>query len=121
MFDANFYRIGAAGWIASITVLSLSPRLPDAASLVSDKIEHFAAYALLSLLAILGWRNVMAAWRLAVSAALFGALMECLQAFAPGRSPEWLDLFANTTGAAIGLAAASAITWLIGRRAQVDG
>jgi VanZ family protein len=120
MLNAQLYRIATVGWLAGIAVLSLSPVLPTAASLVSDKIEHFAAYALLSLLAILGWRHVVPAWHLALAAAVFGLLMEFLQAFAPGRSPEWLDLLANSTGAVIGLASAWAIIRLAGRQTQIN-
>lgn len=33
---------------------------------------------------------------------IYGASIECLQLFVPGRSFEWLDLIANTIGAVLG-------------------
>lgn len=75
----------------------------------SDKIVHtllFAALALASRLASIGWRTT-AAWVLA-----YAALSEVLQALLPiQRSGSLWDVAADAFGAALGLAA-----WAIGAR-----
>jgi VanZ family protein len=110
------FRFATALWAASVIFLSLTPTLPKTGGLFDDKIEHFSAYALLFLLAIMGWSKRFSSWQLVVSAILFGGLMEVLQSLVPGHSPEWLDLAANSTGAVLGWGAA----WLL-RRPFTDG
>jgi len=74
------------------------PRLPH-----FDKVVHFSVYGLLATLLCRqgrGWRA--AGWTLlAVSA--YGATDEWHQFFVPGRSCEWGDWIADTTGAALAI------------------
>lgn len=68
------------------------PRLPN------DKFMHFAAFALLTVLALrLADTGAQAAWGLT---GLFvgGWLIECLQTLVPDRRFCWRDIAANTAG-----------------------
>ncbi|MCB1759992.1 MAG: VanZ family protein [Gammaproteobacteria bacterium] len=101
----------AITWALTIAVLSLTPlqRLPLATPF-SDKLNHFAAYALLGLLAYLA-RSGRAPWLLwPLLLTLYGGLIELLQPYV-NRHAEWLDLAANGLGALAGV--------LLARRLQV--
>jgi VanZ family protein len=66
-----------------------------------DKAVHFAAYAILGLLAHFAFdasRRLSAAW----SAVVLGGLLEVLQFFFPPRQPEILDFIANGLGVLFG-------------------
>lgn len=105
-----------AGVIA-IWLVSSMERPPVPEPLVfwnSDKLLHMLAYAILGALALFGVRSLAfsspkrtAAIAFAMSA-LYGAVDEVHQSFVPGRSSSWLDLLADTMGAAI-----IAGTWLV--------
>jgi VanZ family protein len=71
------------------------PRLPN------DKLMHFAAYALLSAIALRIARGPgeTAAWLLGLLVA--GWLVECLQALVPDRNFCWNDILANAAGIAV--------------------
>ncbi len=83
-----------------------------------DKVAHFCVFGLLATLLLrtrqvwrrAGWRGWLAV--LAVSA--FGATDEWHQSFTPGRSVEFADWMADTTGAA--LAVALYLNWAWYRR-----
>lgn len=87
-----------------VATLSLLPSaaLPPAA--IGDKAEHVLAYAVLGLLGTAG--SARGTMRVILGLAAFGLLIELLQAFSPGRSPEVLDLVADIAGAGLGCAAA---------------
>jgi VanZ family protein len=77
-----------------------------------DKLVHLLVYALLGILFILAlaggrWRGVTA--RAAVGAVLlallYGISDELHQAFTPNRTPDVMDVVADTLGAAAGVAA----------------
>ncbi len=68
--------------------------------LPNDKLLHFTAFALLTLLAS---RLVDTVWQLAWACAgllVLGWVIECLQRWVPGRSFCWRDLLANAAGIA---------------------
>lgn len=76
---------------------------------VSDKAGHFAGYLILSVLivrALAGGRASGISWRvllLAIAgAALYGVSDELHQRFVPGRTPDVLDVAADSAGAAAG-------------------
>jgi len=86
----------------AIIVASLST-VPAGASIVSDKVQHFAAYGIWALLVTasprgLGW---ITAYVLVVVAT--GAAIELIQPMM-GRTGSWLDLAANLAGIAAGTA-----------------
>jgi len=91
---------------AAILVLSLIPRPPDITGgfRYGDKLAHFAAYFVLSLLVAVtaARRTRLKTWILAVAAGLlYGALIEFLQYFTP-RQMEALDLAFNLAGSLCG-------------------
>jgi VanZ family protein len=97
------------GWVLLLLVAagSLAPSPPESPIGASDKLMHFAAYAALAF-AFAGvyprryWRGI------ALALLLFGASIELLQGtLIATRSGEWLDLLANATGIAAGLALAA--------------
>ncbi|MGE5402208.1 MAG: VanZ family protein [Ignavibacteriales bacterium] len=95
-------------------ILFIATTLPgkDVPSLgISDKIEHFTAYMILSVLlcftymfqrrfSILYLRPFLMT---IVTVTLYGAMDEIHQLFVPGRSCDPLDLAADVTGATLGL------------------
>ena len=87
----------------AISILSLLPQrdLPKVG--VSDKVEHLVSYfvlAILGSLAFRGWRSLLL---LFVALCAMGGLIELLQAFSPGRSPDVIDALADGAGAAAGV------------------
>jgi len=71
--------------------------------LPNDKLLHFGAFALLTVLALrIAQDGAEAAWWMA-GLLVFGWLIECLQALVPDRRFCWRDLGANAAG--IGCAA----------------
>lgn len=68
------------------------PQLPGE---LSDKQQHFLAFAVLTALARLAWPKA-AAWELLISLGAFGALIEFAQAGAGyGRDPSFADWLAD--------------------------
>lgn len=108
--------LGARGgfWtvLAAITILSLLPLQFAVKSGVSDKIEHFVAYAALTCAGRLGHPERPTAWALAVTVIAYSIGIELAQSFIPGRMMSGWDVVANTGGTVIGLA----LSWLILRR-----
>jgi VanZ family protein len=70
---------------------------------VGDKLQHFAAYAVLAFLPTLHerWPALAAALAAVVGT---GVLLEFAQNYSPGRSFEFGDMVADTVGALCGLA-----------------
>ena len=97
-------------WVLAITLVvigSLMPAsgLPDLK--VSDKLEHFVAYALLSAGAVQLFANRLSWGFVCVLLLLMGIGLESLQAqMGLGRMLDRADAFANTIGVLIGLATA---------------
>lgn len=105
--------------MAAIFYLSAQPKLPEIVSGIfvinnedhTDKVKHFAAYAVLGALV---WRALSRHrprwWQVLVTTAyavVYGLTDEYHQVFVPGRSFDLLDLSADTLGA---LAAAGLLT-----------
>jgi VanZ family protein len=98
-------RLAAAGAAVGIAVASLSPWSPAVASGLSDKLDHLAAYTVLTVLMALGWAGRISMGIVFAAVTGYGGLLELLQAFSPGRQPDWADFAVNTTGCLVGLAA----------------
>ncbi|MBJ7258026.1 MAG: VanZ family protein [Chthoniobacterales bacterium] len=121
---------GLACWAGGILWLSsLTPgELPDAAFLVSDKINHFAAFAAGGWLAAGALRasspRAGAVRQVLLAIALlaaFGALDEAMQTFTPGRTGgdlyDWIaDFLGAASGALLNLATHGRIERLLTRR-----
>ena len=88
---------------AAVAVLSLLPQrdLPKVA--VSDKLEHVLAYFVLAVLGSFGFRERRSLLYLFVLLCAMGGIIEVLQAFSPGRSPDVADAIADGAGAATGV------------------
>lgn len=98
----SFHRLYILIWVLTllaITVGSLLPveELPKASSLISDKIQHAAAYALVGFMAILAGIRFKSKGLLLLFSALVGVGIEFLQPLS-GRHFEVADMAANTSG-----------------------
>jgi VanZ family protein len=88
--------------LIGITVLSLLP--PKSIEKIGehDKINHFIAYAVLSLnvgLVVKKLKTYLLCLPLLIG---YGIILEYCQGFVPGRQPSWLDVLANSIGVSIG-------------------
>jgi VanZ family protein len=88
---------------AAVAVLSLLPQrdLPKVG--VSDKLEHVFSYFVLAILGSFGFRERRSQLLLFVLLCAMGGIIELLQAFSPGRSPDVVDAIADGAGAAAGV------------------
>lgn len=106
-----------AGFALATAVGSLLPRQsPDhfGASLDQfDKAEHLIAYMCLGLTSQLPFRDQRAKLRAGLAMIVFGALLECLQNFVPGRSCDGKDLAANIAGVFLGYSIAGTSEWVL--------
>ncbi len=95
--------------LIAIGVVSLLPRevLPETG--ISDKLGHFAAYGALALLAWLAYAEETTRRRVMIALVLYGALLEGLQSFIPGRFFSIGDMIANGGGVALVYAGLMAI------------
>lgn len=103
-------------YMLAIFVASSQSRLPELPGLASDKVEHFAAYAGLSLLVVRALTR--GAWARATVRTVFVATAVCAayglsdefhQRFVPDRTFDLVDLAADIAGAAA--AAGAAWAW----------
>ena len=111
-YPARILWVALLGWACGILWLSsLTPQqLPDAAFLVSDKINHFIAFAIGGLLAASALRlsrpQAAVAGQIVIAVvmiAAFGALDETLQTLTPGRAGRDIyDWIADSLGALVG-------------------
>jgi VanZ family protein len=111
-------------WMALLFFLSSQSRLPTLPGPITDKWEHFVAYAVLGALTLRAlahaeWRRVtLAAVAVAIAmSSAYGISDEVHQRFVPGRDYEVLDMIAD----AIGSAVATSLLWawgIIGRRSD---
>lgn len=96
-----------------IAFLSLLPGSELPAQNVNDKVKHFAAYGLLTLLALI-CRAQREAFLFFLIIVGYGFLLEIFQGVMPfGRSASWLDGLANAIGALFGTMIALALGKLI--------
>jgi VanZ family protein len=67
-------------------------------------LNHLAAFGLLTVSARLGFAESRhAAWLVPLAMLVFGGVIEVGQAFVPGRTCEWSDLYADAAGVAVGM------------------
>lgn len=95
--------------LAVIAVLSLLPQADVPQIGVSDKIEHFGAYAGLAFLGGIGFNRGRWLVLLPLLLIALGILLEFLQQLAPGRASEVADAVANSLGVAAGACFAAAL------------
>ena len=69
-----------------------------------DKLQHFMAFSTLAVTwALARSPSRRGHWAIAAWLLLYGALIEIVQAYVPGRDASWLDLMADAVGIAAGL------------------
>jgi hypothetical protein len=110
-------------WLALFAMTHMPSEMAALPGASTDKIVHFAAFALLAMLLATAWhltvgqialRHMALAWVMLV---LYGALDEWTQTFVD-RQASVYDLLGDAVGALIGLAAFSAVRRLITARLQ---
>ena len=109
----------AAFWIAVAFTLVMAslPAPPQLPGEPSDKIQHILAFAVLTVLAVLAYPRAPR-WRIAAGLALFGALIEAVQAIPVlHRSSDWRDWVADAAAVGFVLLLITGIRPLLGRRA----
>jgi VanZ family protein len=99
-------------WVAGVVLVIVGSLMPgDSTPIqaldrlnISDKLQHFASYAVLGFLPALheGRRTVMI---LALGLVALGVLLEYGQLLSPSRDFEILDMVADTAGICIGVVA----------------
>jgi VanZ family protein len=80
---------------------------------------HYGAYtglAFLSILAYERWRGLA----LALSMILLGVVIELLQHFSPGRTPDIADVIANSTGVFTGITLGLCVIGALARSGQTE-
>lgn len=83
--------IATFGFLAELSGQRISHGVANA-----DKIAHFAIFFVLTWVFHKGFRPVF--WRLFLILAVYGGLIELVQAFFTQRSGEWFDWFADLAG-----------------------
>ena len=95
-------RLMLALLLGVVSVLAWRPNPGELLSSGTDKLAHLLAFGALGACAALGFG--LSRWRrIGVGLMAYGALIEWVQAFIPGRSAEWLDLGADGIGALLGV------------------
>jgi VanZ family protein len=97
----------------AVSALSLLPQLDLPKVGVSDKFEHVTSYLVLALVGSFAIRAQRGLPLLFVFLCAMGGVLELLQAYSPGRTPDIADAVADAVGAAVGvlIGAAFAFRW----------
>ncbi len=102
------WQIVLALLVAAVCFLAFSARPPEQLSTGWDKLNHGAAFAALTMTALLAFpRRGQGLWWVLLGLLAFGGLIEVVQGFVPSRSSEWADLLADS----VGIVAGTIVTW----------
>jgi VanZ family protein len=111
--STRVWRVVLVALVVVVSVLAVMPVPPRELSTGWDKLNHSAAFALLTFVARLGFPGGRrAGWAVALAMFAYGGLIEIVQWFVPGRESEWADLLGDTLGIAIGMLLAA---WAVRR------
>ena len=91
-------------WLSVLFAASVLPVKGPVTELPVDKAEHFLAYGITAALFFrhfAGKYGERAFWISAISASLYGACLEVVQAFVPYRQFSVADMLANAAGALV--------------------
>ena len=104
----------------AVCILSLLParymlEVDVSDTLEADKLEHVSSYFALAILGSFAIRAQRSLLLLFVLLCAMGGILELLQAFSPGRTPDIADEIANCAGAAAGVLIGGALTFLLRR------
>jgi VanZ family protein len=121
LHSATTKRMLRVAWLAGIVIVAAGSLAPsDSSSMrmldsleISDKIQHFAAYALLAVLPAIHERRgfVIGA---AIGVLVLGAGLEYLQLYSGWRDFEFADMVADGVGICFGLAVGAPIRTVAG-------
>ena len=89
------------GDLALMTILALKPMQAMGDITHVDKALHFSAYLVLAGLAFLFAQRYKPFLGWCVALAVYGAVIECIQSFMPGRFMSFADFIANISGIAV--------------------
>jgi VanZ family protein len=78
---------------------------------VNDKVLHYVAYLVVSMLPVAVFPNAKAGMRAGLSMFVLSLVLEALQRFSPGRAVQAGDIVSNAAGVACGV--------LLGQRARL--
>jgi VanZ family protein len=84
-----------------------------------DKLMHYGAYTGLAFLSMLAYER-RRGFVLALSMILLGVVIEFLQHFSPGRTPDIADVIANSTGVFSGIVLGLLVIGALARSGQTD-
>ena len=86
-----------------VVILSLLPQDQISTQLsFNDKVAHFFTYFTLTFIALLSSNQKHSLLSILAIQILVGICLEVTQAFIPGRTPEFLDVLANSLGVLFG-------------------
>lgn len=105
----RLWRGVLAALVVAVCALAFLPAPPQELSTGWDKLNHALAFACLAAAARFGFPTRRAPVAIVPALLAFGALIELVQAFVPGRAAEGADLLGDAVGIAIGLLAAQAL------------
>ncbi len=98
------WRAIAWSGVALLLWLYVTPRPPELDVEQGDKLQHLAAYAVLTFWFVQLAPDRAGRWRSAAALAGFGVVMEFVQLATGYRTFSAADMAANTAGVAVGLA-----------------
>jgi VanZ family protein len=88
-----------------VVVLSLLP-IPQDQTFIqipfADKVVHFLTYFILTIIALISSTQKHSLLMILAIQILIGVCVEVAQSFIPGRTPEFLDVLANSLGVLFG-------------------
>ena len=105
-------KIAFAAGVALVVILSLLPAKSLPSLGVSDKLEHFGAYAFLGLIGGFAFPTQRSMALLMAFLSALAVLLELGQWFVPGRLPEARDAIASGFGACTTLCLHLLLSWL---------
>jgi VanZ family protein len=122
-------RLLRLAWLIALVVVIVGSLLPARSValqvvgrvFVSDKLEHFTAYAILAGFPVLDRSRFPRWYTVAAFLFLLGVALEFTQKLVPGRSCDWHDGLANTVGILSGMALARALPLCVARLSKDRG
>ncbi len=114
------WRCLLAALALTVSWLALSPAPPGVLDSGWDKLNHAAAFAVLTLVALFAFpRSPRRPWLVLAGLLCFGGAIEIAQSFTPTRNAEWGDLLADAVGMLAGAFGAMLVSRVALGRTQI--